>query len=193
MGSAPGVLRLAWRLIRSPDAAWADIAARPASLHDVALRYVLPMSLVPAIAWTAGTALFPDDVGGPAVARDAAGLALNGLWTMLGSLLTVVLLTAAIAVVAPMYGCRRDWAQAFRVAAYSPTPVWMAGALLVKPVLVLVLVVPALHACLLLHGGVRALMGVKAGEAAEYAAVTVFLAAVGSSLAGGVLSFFHIL
>jgi hypothetical protein len=193
MHPAPGVLRFAWRLIRSPDAAWTDIAAHPAGLRDIALRYVLPLSLVPAIAWTIGTALFPDDIGGAAVARDAAGLALNGLWTLLGSLLTVAVLATAMALVCPMYGRRRDWAQAFRVAAYGLTPVWVAGVLLVKPVLVLVIVVAALHACLLLHGGARALLRIKAAEAAEYVAVSVFLTAVGSTLLGGVLSFFHIL
>lgn len=178
--------------MRDPEGAWSRIAAeRPAPL-EVLLGYAIPWSLLPAAAWALGLVLFPHDIGGAAAARDATGALVAGAWTFAGSLLTVGLLAAAITAVAPMYGIRRSFPASLRVAAFGMTPLWLAGALLIKPALVLVLVVAALHALVLVHSGLRLVLNVKPGEAAEYAAVSAFLTLVASSLVGGLLSFFQV-
>jgi hypothetical protein len=91
-----------------------------------------------------------------------------------------------------MYGVRRDFAGAFRVAAFGLTPVWLAGALLVKPTLLLVVLVAVLHTCLVLHAGLRAVLGVRPGDAAEYVAVSLLITAAASTIVGGFLGFLQI-
>lgn len=183
----------AWGLLRDPHAAWAGIAASADPALHITARYVVPLSVVPALAWIAGSFAFPDDIGGVAAARDARAILLSGLWTFLGSLITVVLLAAAIVAIAPMYGVRRDYAGAFRVAAFGLTPVWLAGALLVKPVLLLAMLVAAMHACFLLHGGLRGVLAVREGDATEYVAVSLFLTGVASTFVGGALGFLQLI
>ena len=113
---------------------------RAGTVARVLLGYAVPMSLLPAVAWVTGSLLFPDDIGGAAAARSTGQILFSGLWTFVGSLLTVVVLAGALSVVAPAYGLQRRWADAVRVAAYGCTPFWIAGVLLVKPVLVVALV-----------------------------------------------------
>ncbi len=182
----------AWPMVRAPEAAWAAIAAAADPIGRIVLRYVVPLSLVPALAWIAGSFAFPEDIGGAAGARDARAILLSGAWTFAGSLITVALLALAIAAVAPMYGVRRELAGAFRVAAFGLTPVWLAGALLVKPMLLLVVLVAALHTCYVLHAGLRAVLGVRPGDAAEYVAVSLFITGAASTFVGGVLGFLQI-
>jgi hypothetical protein len=186
------VIARAWPLIRSPEAAWASIAAAADPVGRILLQYVVPLSLVPAFAWIAGSFAFPDDIGGAAGARSAGAILLSGAWTFAGSLITVVLLALAIAAVAPMYGVRRELAGAFRVAAFGLTPLWLAGALLVKPMLLLALLVAALHTCFVLHSGLRAVLGVRPGDASEYVAVSLFITGVASTFVGGMLGFLQI-
>jgi hypothetical protein len=188
-GFPPEAARRAWRLLARPHQTWAEIAALAERPRALLLGHVVPLSLLPACAWMLGLVLFPDDIGGAATPRDAAHLAALGCWTFAGSLATVGLLAAAIAAVAPMYGRPRQWAAAFRVAAYGLTPVWASGVLLLKPALVLLIVVAAMHACVLLHGGMVAVLGVRADDAAEYVAMVVFLAVAASTLLGGAMSF----
>jgi hypothetical protein len=186
------VIGRAWELLRDPDSAWVAIAARADPVRRIAWRYVVPLALVPAIAWVAGSFLFPDDIGGVAGARDARAIWISGLWTFLGSLITVALLATAIAAVAPMYGTRRDFRRAFRVAAFGLTPLWLAGVLLVKPILMLAMLLAGLHTCFLLHAGLRGVLQVKEGDAAEFVAVSLFLTGVATTFVGGVLGFLQL-
>jgi hypothetical protein len=185
------VIRRAWSIIRNPEAAWAAIAAERAPVSEVLLGYALPMSLLPAIAWVVGSLLFPNDIGGAAGARTPGEIVFSGVWTLAASLLTVALLAAALATVAPMYGAPRRWADAFRVAGYGLTPFWVAGLLLVKPVLVIVMVFAALHCCFVLPPGARALLSVRADEAAEFVAASTFLTILASTALGGVFGSFQ--
>jgi len=187
------VIRRALALIRDPAAEWRVVAAEGATTPRIAFGYVVPMSLLPALAWTAGTAMFPADIGGAAVTADAAAAVRAGIGTFAGSVLTVFAFSLAIAAVATLYGVRRDYAGAFRVAAYGATPVWLAGLLLVKPLLILVLPVAVMHACYLCHEGLQIVLGVRPGDAAEYVAISAFLTIAMSVLAGGILGFLQIM
>ncbi len=183
------VIRRAWNLLASPDAAWAAIAAERPAVSRVLLGYAVPMSLLPAIAWVTGSLLFPDDIGGAASARTPAGIVFSGVWTFAGSLLTVALLACALVLVAPAYGVARRWGDAIRVAVYGLTPIWVIGLLMVKPMLVILLVAGALHCCFVLPPGVRSLLSVRPDEAAEYVAVSVFVAILGSMALGGLFGY----
>lgn len=185
------MLRRALCLIVSPAREWAAIAADGESWITVALRYVLPLAAVPAVAWMAGRALFPGDLvtgesGSPA--RAPAALAWSGAVAFCGSILWVTILAAAFCAVAPLFDVRRDWPRSWKVAAYGTTPVWLVGVLLVKPVLVGLLLVAMLHCSYLYYAGLRVVAKVREGAAAEYVGVALFLALVASTLLGAVLA-----
>lgn len=170
---------------------WAAIAADHESWIAVALRYVLPLAAIPAVAWMAGRALFPADLvtwESAPLARLPAAIARAGAVAFCGSIAWVTLLAGAFCALAPMFGARRDWARSWKVAAYGTTPVWLAGVLLVKPVLVGLLLIVMLHCSYLYYAGLQVVAGVKQSAAAEYVGIVLFLALVASTLLGAVLA-----
>ena len=183
------MIRRAWALLSGPEAAWAAIAAERPALRRVMFGYAIPLSLLPAIAWVVGSLLFPQDIGGAAGARTPAEIAFSGAWTFAGSMLTIAVLAGALVLLAPSYGLPRRWSDAVRVAAYGLTPLWVAGILMVKPVLVIVLVFGALHCCFVLPPGARVLLSARPDEAAEYVAISAFVAIVASTVLGGVFGY----
>jgi hypothetical protein len=185
------LLRRAFRLLVYPAREWAAIAADRESWIAVALRYVLPLAAVPAVAWMAGRALFPTDLvtwESALPAHAPTAIARAGAVAFCGSILWVTVLSGAFCALAPMFGARRDWAQSWKVAAYGTTPVWLAGVLLVKPVLVGLLLVAMLHCSYLYYAGLQVVAGVKQSAAAEYVGIVLFAALVASTLLGAVLA-----
>lgn len=176
-------------MLASPTREWAAIAAGRESWRAIALRYVLPLAAVPAVAWMIGRALFPADlVTWESASRTPGAIARAGAVAFCGSILWVIVLAGAFGALAPMFGARRDWTQSWKVAAYGTTPLWVAGVLLVKPVLVGVVLIAMLHCSYLYYAGLQVVAGVKQGAAAEYVGVVLFLALVASTLLGAVLA-----
>lgn len=185
------MLRRALRLLVSPAREWAAIAGERESWHAVAAGYVLPLAALPAAAWMAGRLLFPADLA----TREAtplahAAIARAGAIAFCGSVLWVALLAGAFCAAAPLFGAPREWARSWQVAAYGTTPLWLAGVLLLKPVLVGLLLIPMLHCTYLYYTGLQAVIGVKAGAAAEYVGIVIVLALLCSTLLGAALAGF---
>jgi len=183
------LLRRALRLVHSPTREWAAIAAEASSAAHALFRYVLPLSAVPAVAWTLGLAVFGADLGFRGeVARPSPEQILGaGIATFTGSVLSVFALAAAFFLVAPLYDAPREWGRAFKVAAYGTTPVWLAGVLLVMPLLAIVELVALMHCCYLYYCGLQAIAGVKRSGAAECVAIALFLMTFASILVGGLI------
>jgi hypothetical protein len=186
------LVRRAFRLLVSPAREWAAIAADGEPWLAVGLRYALPLAALPALAWMAGQMLFPADLitweSVPLERIPAAAIARAGALAFCGSIAWVALLAGAFCALAPMFGARRDWARSWKVAAYGTTPLWVAGALLVKPVLVGLLLIAMLHCSYLYYAGLQVVGEVEQGAAAEYVGVVLFLVLVASTLLGAMLA-----
>jgi hypothetical protein len=191
------VLRRAFRLIVVPGAEWAAIAGEAPGTRRLLLGYVVPLSLLPAIAWMIGLALFPRDIVllEEELARYTPDFVLRaGVVTFAASVASVVGLAAAFYLLTPMYGAARDWARAWAVAAYGSTPLFVGGLLLVKPVLVGFVVLLALFQAGYLYVlGLQSLGLVRPRQAMECVAVALLLVVVVSGLAGALLAALHIL
>ena len=181
------VFARAARLLRHPDTEWRVIAAEPPVPAALA-GYLLPHACLITFSWMAGLAMFGlfGARGEPATVLPAARIAHIGLVTFFGTLLTVALVAAAIWLIAPMYGVVRAWLRSLQVATYASTPLLLAGLLLLVPVLVLATVLAVVPALYHLHAGLRAGLGVKAGDATEYVAIVCLAVSVALTLVGGV-------
>jgi len=180
------IWRRAARIIAAPDAEWRSVQAEPARPPAVML-YVLVMSLIPAAGWSAGLWLFGNETGvGRGVPISGVGqIAYHGLLASIGFVLWVVLCTAAMVALARLFGGARDWARTLQVAAYSGTPVALAGLLLIQPNLLSVLIIAFFYSLYLQYAGVQHVLQVKEGAAAEYVALSTILLSVLSTAIGG--------
>lgn len=185
----PAMLRRPLALIVSPGREWVAIAGEPLRATAILIRHVLPLAAIPAVAWEIGLAVFGLGAveGELQPARLYSSPLIGAAATFLGSILCVASLAVALYAITPVYDVRRNWTRAWAVAAYGATPVWLAGVLLVQPVLILAVLVATLHACNLWFLGVQAVLGVRPGAAAECVAIALLIGTVLTMFAGGLL------
>jgi hypothetical protein len=159
------------RIVLSPRDEWARIAGER---WQGALLYTFVLSVVPALASYAMARNW--DLPSPVRA---------GAATYLACALTLCAVAGAFWLLARMVAPGARLRGCFQVAAYGATPVLVASAALVSPVLVLVCMVAALHVFYLYYLGVQQLLGVAPDEAAQFVALALALAIGAATLGGG--------
>ena len=170
-------------LIARPTTAWQSIAASSVAAELLpALRHAASLSMLTSLSWSLGRTGLPMHVS-PAMSFVFALLS-----TFVLCMLAIALLAGALAMLLPVYGCRRNWSGAWVVAAYSATPVLLCGVLLVLPVAVILMVVTLPYAFYLLSIGAHHVCGVGSKDTAEFTAATLVLTVAASLLTGGLLS-----
>ncbi|GAC1626443.1 MAG: hypothetical protein NVS4B5_18110 [Vulcanimicrobiaceae bacterium] len=177
-------------LIVRPDRAWDQIATERTSFTRLLLGYVVPLAAVGPIATFGTLRLLGIHIAAHRVFRVAESVAIAGaLQSFVAALGGVFLLAALIALLAPAFHARRDFADAFRIAAYAYTPMWIAGVFagLLVPFAVPLVAVAAADALLSLVLGLIAIGGAPPRRAAIFAAAVV-AATVASGFLIGVLA-----
>ena len=174
-------------ILLTPKTEWAAIDAEPASIQQIYARYVVPLALIPAVAGFIGGSIV--GIGVPGVGTVRVGM-LAGL---LGAVLQFFLLLALVYVLAliinelaTMFGGRMDIVAAFKVAAYSSTPAWLAGIFTIVPIFAFLSVV-GLYSLYLLYLGLPILMRAPIERAWAYTAVVAGAAVGLAFIISGVL------
>ena len=173
-------------ILLTPRTEWAVIDAEPASIQELYARYVIPLTLVPAVAGFIGGSIVGIGVPGVGTIRVGVLAGLFGAVLQFGLLLAFVyILALVINELALMFGGRMDIVAAFKAAAYSSTPAWLAGVFSIVPVFAFLSVV-GLYSLYLLYLGLPRLMRAPDNRAVAYTAVVVGAAAVLAFVVSGV-------
>jgi len=121
-------------MLVDPSAEWPRIEQETGDPAFVLTRYVAVLGLIPALFGFLGTSIIGVTVPGTGTVRAPIADGLFG--AVLGYVMacaTVLVLGLIINLLAPLFGGRRDFDSAFKLAAYSFTPVWLAGIFLALP------------------------------------------------------------
>ncbi len=183
------VLRRIVRLLLRPRAEWERIAAEDTTVDALLRRYILPLATLAPIATTIGMRTFDrgwDPVHGYLV--PAEGIFAASATTYFGTVGSILALAGIFVLVAPMFGCARNYTNALKVATYGAIPVLLAGATLVLPVMAIVGVVALCHTLFLLWLGADRVLHVPDGARAEFVGISIVLLAFASALAGALAS-----
>ena len=149
-------------ILLEPHTEWPVIAEDKGDAAALLIRYVAILALLPALARFIGTAL----IGWYApILSSLAG----ALIIYLSGFAIVYGLALIIDALAPMFGARKDFTAALKLAVYSTTPVWIAGIFLLVPGLSF-LVILGLHGLYLLWTGLPVLMQAPPEKTLPYAA-----------------------
>lgn len=152
------IIGRAQRLLLSPAAEWDVIAAEAADVQKIYMTYVGPLVIAAAIAAALGM-----------VSLLGIGFAIKLLvMQIVMGLVMVYLLAFVINALAPTFGATPDMGQAFKLAAYSPTASWVAGLLMIVPILGILAIVGALYSLYLLYVGLPKLMKPPQDKAMPY-------------------------
>lgn len=143
-------------------------------------RYILPLALIGPLAGAAGRFIFGNRVAGRSLA-DSLSLSGAVTWFVIAlvlQLVAVFALTQIVSLLAPGFGGQKNDVQALKVAAYSSTPMWLAGIFNLHGRFLIVGIIISLYSLYLLYLGLPTLMKVPQDRAMGYTAVVIIAAIV---------------
>jgi hypothetical protein len=153
------------RLLMSPATEWDVIAGEAADVQKIYMNYIGPLVLASALAMALGLVSFW-----------GFGYALQTFVLQSISWLILVYVSAFIInMLAPNFGATPDMGQAFKLAAYAPTAIWVAGLINIVPALGIVGLLCSLYSLYLLYVGLPKLMKPAQDKAMVYTLVAVGL------------------
>ena len=166
-------------ILLTPNTEWPAIAEEPTPPGALVSSYVIPLAAIGAVAGFIGGSLVGTTIPFLGTYRVPIMTGLVGaVFTFCFAIVGVFILAFIINALAPTFGAQQDSNKAFKVAVYSYTPAWIAGALQILPALAILGVFAALYGLYLLYLGLPALMKVPQEKAIGYTAVVVVCAIV---------------
>ncbi len=144
--------------------------------------------LVVAVATEIGVRHFTTDwnyVAGYHPWRERGWVPFFVLWFMAGMLPLAQGLAGAW--LAPLYGCRRDWAGGVAVGVLGALPIYAAAPALVVLPGILLVCIAFLVSCAWWGSGARRVLGLPVGESTEHVVVSIVVASVALSIVSAAL------
>jgi len=121
-------------ILFEPAAAWPGIEKDVGDPAFLLSRYVAVLALIPALSGFVGATLIGAIAPSGAIVRaDLIDGALGAVFSYAASCAIVLLLGLTVNLLAPLFGGRRDFKDAFKLVVFSFTPLWLAGLFLLLP------------------------------------------------------------
>ncbi|MGP0092666.1 MAG: Yip1 family protein [Xanthobacteraceae bacterium] len=120
-------------ILLRPEAEWRTIAEEPGDPSDLFTFYVAILALIPALAWLIGGSVVGITTADGTIRTPLIPGLFSAIFAYVASFVAVGLMALAIDGLARAFGGRRDFANAVKLAAYSYTPLWLAGIFDVLP------------------------------------------------------------
>jgi hypothetical protein len=173
-------------ILVDPAAAWLRLEKDTGDPAYLLSRYVAVLALIPALSSFVGATLIGVVApSGVTLRADLFAGLFGAIFGYATSCAIVLLLGLIIDLLAPLFGGRRDFESAFKLAVYSFTPLWLAGLFLLLPGLRFLLLT-GVYGIYLFWLGVSRLTKVPEGQAANFTAIVVICA--GGLLYGAALA-----
>jgi hypothetical protein len=172
------LLRRAPAIVLRPDQTWRDIAADDVSGHALFTQYVVVLAAISPVCATVGRLAFGERALGMTfrptlIAALIEAVMFYGL--ALGSVYALALLMQKLA---PPFGGAADRRAAYKLAAYSSTPGWLASVAYLYPPLGILALVGVLYGLYLLYLGAERLMQTGGRRTLGYVSLVVVCYAV---------------
>ncbi len=188
----PGIANLQTRVVNvlsRPKEEWPLIAAEPRDISALYRNYIALLAAIPAICGFIGTSVV--GTWTPLYGYVRSGFAAAFVFAVLRYVLTLVGVYVAafvIAKLAPSFQSEPDTAQAVKLVAYSSTPAWVAGVLLLYPPLGLLVFLASLYGIYLAYTGIGPVMKTPADKVIAYLIVSAVVLVVVYLVVGAVVA-----
>jgi hypothetical protein len=180
------LIERAKNILLQPKAEWPKIEAEPATVGSIYSNYVVYIAAIPVLATLIGSLVFGYGIAGVTF-RPSLGAALTSAVLQYALQLGAVYVFALIIDwLAPRFGGESNRVNAFKLAAYSATASWLAGAFALVPALAFLSIL-GLYSIYLLYTGAPVLMRIAGDRAFTYTAA-VIVAGILLSLVVGAIS-----
>lgn len=165
-------------ILLQPKTEWERIARETPTIKALYLGYVAILAAIPAICAWIGMSLVGINVLGMHYRIPVGSGLAHAVVAYVLTLVGVFVLALIIDALAPTFGGQRDRLQALKVAAYSGTPGWLAGVLLLVPTLGILRIIASLYGLYLLYLGLPHLMKSPQDKAVGYTVLVIVAAIV---------------
>ena len=157
-----------------PKEEWQVIAAESSTTSDLFKNYAVPLAAIGAVAGFIGMSFVGITIPMLGTIRTPLVSGLVGaIVRLVLSLVGVYVLALIIDALAPKFGGEKNAAQALKIAVYSSTPGWVAGALHLLPSLGMLAALAGLYGLYLMYLGLPRLMKSPQEKAVGYTLVVV--------------------
>jgi hypothetical protein len=168
------VVDRAKKILMTPKTEWPAISSETPAIQEIMLKYVLPLSLIPAVAQVIG-----DGIIGGAIGSWALRLALGkGIVTFLAAVAGVFIAAYVVDFLAPNFSSEKNLGRAVQLVAYSNTPGWIAGILYLIPALSILVLLASLYGVYLLYIGMPYQMKTPQEKVVPYLLVAIIVVIV---------------
>lgn len=163
-------------LLVAPAAEWAIIDREDSKPTRLALTYVAPLAVIPALAIVVALSLVGVQAGGQLHRAPLLAVSVSAVLFFVLTIAGVFAFAAVVDWLAPTFGAQRNYRQAFKVSAYSITAAMVAGLLAMAPALQIFALLGATYSLYLLFLGVPRLMHPPEKSAINFSIVTTLAA-----------------
>jgi hypothetical protein len=172
-------------LILTPASEWEKIAAETHTVQGLYTGWIMILAAIPAIASFIGFSIVGAGAFGISYRVPVVSGLAHAIASYLLSLAMVYVFALVIDALSPSFGGEKNFAQAFKVAAFAPVASWLAGVFSILPALS-ILGLLGLYSLYLLYVGLPRLMRTPQEKALPYTVVVILVGIVLSVLAGAV-------
>jgi hypothetical protein len=167
------ILQRSKNIIMTPKTEWPVIAAEEPNTAEIFKGYVLPLALIPSIAYIIGLGV----IGVGMMSSFSWGLAM-GLIQFILAFAGVYISAYVIAFLAPKFGSQQDMGRAVQLVAYSYTPAWVAGILSIVPALGILAFAGGIYGLYLMYLGLPHMMKTPQDKTIGYLVVSIIAVVV---------------
>lgn len=190
-GAAMNMIERVKNILLQPKAEWVTISTESTSAGDLYKSYIIPLAAIGPAASIIGMSLI--GISLPFVGTFRVPISSSIAHAVTSYVLTLVgvfIIALIIDALAPTFGGEKSQAQALKVATYASTPSWVAGIVMILPMLGFIALLAALYGLYLLYLGLPMLMKAPQEKAIGYTAVVVVVAIVVMMVIGAVSGLF---
>jgi len=179
-------------IITKPKETWELIKSEPATISQVMISYVVPLALIPAIFGIIGRSLIGRTYHiliTTVTIRVPIGYSI--VWAIVWYILTLIGLYIEgmiINALAPTFDSKKDMTKAFKLAAYSATPGFIAGVLNIWSPLGILVFLISLYGLYLAYLGLPILMETPKEKVVSYIIVVIIIMIVVYVVIGAIAS-----
>ena len=175
-------------LILTPAAEWDKIAGETHTVQGLYTGWIMILAAIPAIAAFVGFSIVGTGAFGFSYRVPVMSGIAHAITSYLLSLAMVYVFALVIDALSPTFGGQKDFAQAFKVAAFAPVASWLAGAFSILPALS-ILGLLGLYSLYLLYLGLPRLMKTPQEKALPYTVVVILVGIVLSAIVATLSAF----
>ncbi len=167
-------------ILIQPNSEWSVIAAEPTATPELYKGYIMPLAAIGPLASIIGMSVVGLSLPlmGGTYRVPLTNSISHAIASFILTLVGVFLIALIIDALAPTFGGEKNQTQALKVAAYASTPSWVAGIVLLLPMLGIIALLAALYGIYLLYLGLPVLMKAPPEKAVAYTALVVVIAVV---------------